>query len=851
MIARLFVVLLLAGFSVSLSLWSLEILWRPVAGTGLRVSWDEVDSVDPGSPADRAGVRAGDTFASDTPFFVRTLLANSDHFRSTVYSFNVIRNGQLKRVTIATTPIRGHLEFGRPYAVLYAVSVFVFLLSAIVGTFVVLVRPSRLTWMFFLFCIGPLVPIRGAMLVLFNLPMPLGFVLNLVRVTLVCVGQFGFLGFALCFPSGNVRGWRKTILLIATILLAPYVAWGLYGWFAAVYSPLWFWPFVFPNIDPIGFDLALFFVSVASIVGTYRSAVQEERQRLKWAAFGVSAGFGAVTFYIIFLVAGLLWSSTPSGWLAWNLAYLAAALAGPPTVAYAILKGRVIDPRFVINRALVYFTFTSILAVALGSTYWATSIFLQHARIAALIQLVVAIAVGVCLHRAYRQFDSVINRVLFKPRYEALEHLERLAGGLGRAESIQELEMLVTAEPVAALDLNCGALYRQSEDCSYVQRAQNQAESLPTRLAQGEPLIVRLRAHHRALRLSSNLLRKLGSGCQGQAPTLAVPLYVSDALYAVVMYGTHENGTDLDPTERVAIEALQVPAERAYAKLLRQADKLRELSVLLANSPSGVSDDVHSYLASQVIDLIPERTRAALVACAAVPGATVDDIARATGHPEGATLLFEFASRSPLVRQREDGTFAVHDLIARLANARFPDRCREMLVRCAQRASEQDDWHRAARLFGIAGLQSSSLQELEKSLAAADPALLVRTSEDCTNIAALDFELLKHRPHLWIQRGAMRLFRDAMRVAARESRLVCNPEGGGSPPRLLGPWCAYLHAEIGELASATARLEASRADEAPSFATEFRATVTSLVAGRLGHVFECKDKLDAVAGGPD
>ena len=55
----------------------------------------------------------------------------------------------------------------------------------------------------------------------------------------------------------------------------------------------------------------------------------------------------------------------------------------------------------------------------------------------------------------------------------------------------------------------------------------------------------------------------------------------------------------------------------------------------------------------------------------------------------------------------------------------------------------------------------------------------------------------------------MRIYRDAMAVQVRESQLVrdtCNATGA-SQPSVLTSWCAYLYAEAGDLASATALLE--------------------------------------------
>ena len=210
------------------------------------------------------------------------------------------------------------------------------------------------------------------------------------------------------------------------------------------------------------------------------------------------------------------------------------------------------------------------------STYWITNFFLQRAGLAGLVQLPVAIVAGMFLHRIYRQLDSGIDRLLFRRRYAAQEQLKSLVAGLTRAESIQELERLLVWEPVVALDLACGALYQRSENGQYERTTGIQAESLPKQLGGDEPLIVRLRTY-RVASMSSRSLVKIGSALQEQPLAFALPLYVNGALGAIVVYGPHASGSDLDPKERIAIQALQSPAS-ADTRCLRDSQRSSEIS---------------------------------------------------------------------------------------------------------------------------------------------------------------------------------------------------------------------------------------------------------------------------------
>ena len=128
---------------------------------------------------------------ADTPFFARQSIAFSNHFGRAEYSFDVVRNGRLKHIdAIATNPEPNLGPVGFAAFPIFGAAVFAFLICAIVATFVLLSNPSRLTWSFYLFCIGAMVPWFGSISIAQTVPMPFGFVIQIVRVTLLCVGSF-------------------------------------------------------------------------------------------------------------------------------------------------------------------------------------------------------------------------------------------------------------------------------------------------------------------------------------------------------------------------------------------------------------------------------------------------------------------------------------------------------------------------------------------------------------------------------------------------------------------------------------------------------------------------------------
>ncbi len=241
-----------------------------------------------------------------------------------------------------------------------------------------------------------------------------------------------------------------------------YLAWWWLMWISAGTKYTAIDPFDW--VDVIA-KAAIAVLSIAAVVGTYLSSASTQRQRVKWAAIGISLGYVGIAGQEMLFRFGLFQGVLQ--FVTWCL--VLAAFLAPLSVAYAIARHRVIDVRFVLTRGAGYLILSFVLAATLASTYWTTNSFLQQTHVAALIQLSFAILAGVILMRAYSWMDSGINRLFFSRHYTALQRLSSLSVGLSRAESLDELERLVASEPSIALDLVAGGVYRHTPNGWYVQ----------------------------------------------------------------------------------------------------------------------------------------------------------------------------------------------------------------------------------------------------------------------------------------------------------------------------------------------------------------------------------------------
>jgi len=88
--------------------------------------------------------------------------------------------------------------------------------------------------------------------------------------------------------------------------------------------------------------------------------------------------------------------------------------------------------------------------------------------------------------------------------------------------------------------------------------------------------VLQLIALSEPLRLSASLSAALSGGSTDpSAPVIAVPIVFRGSLDAIVLYGAHRSGEDLDPEEIDSLDALARAAAAAYDHLDAESTRLR------------------------------------------------------------------------------------------------------------------------------------------------------------------------------------------------------------------------------------------------------------------------------------
>ncbi|HEY8297649.1 MAG TPA: BTAD domain-containing putative transcriptional regulator [Candidatus Baltobacteraceae bacterium] len=428
-------------------------------------------------------------------------------------------------------------------------------------------------------------------------------------------------------------------------------------------------------------------------------------------------------------------------------------------------------------------------------------------------------------------------RKVRRERDRAGAHLARIASALASAQSMQALETLVTVEPALAMKLTFAVLYRSTAGGAF-ECVATAGPSPPAarRLLPEDPLLVRLRATRREV---------------AESASVAWPIVLRDELYAIVCYGPHRTGADLDLDERAALRGLVAPAERAYAAHAARLESVRKLSEFLQHADAAENRDrLQGYLVDQILESVPEQTRTAIVACALVPDAGAAEIVAVTGDESCAARLDEFGLVSPLIRMESSETYFVHPSLAHVVARRFPDLRHSTILRCASLAGESGRYHRAAELYMLADMREAAMDQLEAALADQSSATVGMGESNSGLVTRLTFEELVHRPHLWIRSCVQRLFRDDVRALLDEANLLAQSADGAALPAFLTQWFAFLHSEAGDWETSRTLLQSlPGCSDLTAFTLARAQTLECAIAGRLGRVGECERMLQSVDRG--
>jgi hypothetical protein len=264
----------------------------------------------------------------------------------------------------------------------------------------------------------------------------------------------------------------------------------------------------------------------------YRHAPHEQRLRVRWVLWSTA----------VLIASNILLLALPSA----RYPYVTQLSTALQTLAligylYAVLRTRLIDVGFVIDRALVFGLLTALVFGTFSILEQALHQFAISDRVGWALQAVAALVLALVLSPLHRRLESWIERAFFRAQRLALLALERFARECPYVE--HETHLLEMA--IEQLHRQCGAvsLYERVGD-GYRRRAASD-ESWPAGIDVDDPVFVALRATHAPVALAAQGNRV---GTEG----MAFPMTVAESLLGALICRPRD-GEQFAPEVREAL----------------------------------------------------------------------------------------------------------------------------------------------------------------------------------------------------------------------------------------------------------------------------------------------------------
>ena len=178
--------------------------------------------------------------------------------------------------------------------------------------------------------------------------------------------------------------------------------------------------------------LGLVVGGIVSIVRRYRRAQAVERQQLKWLLYNFCL------FAVVYSLTGLFQDSEAPGSVL-NILFLLSILSIPVSITIAVLRYRLFDIDLIIRRTLIYGLLTGFLGlVYLGSVVLLQSVFGGEG--ASSLTVAASTLLTTALFAPFRRWiQTVIDRRLFRSKYQAHKVIERFGGSAQNQADLDQL----------------------------------------------------------------------------------------------------------------------------------------------------------------------------------------------------------------------------------------------------------------------------------------------------------------------------------------------------------------------------------------------------------------------------
>ena len=312
----------------------------------------------------------------------------------------------------------------------------------------------------------------------------------------------------------------------------------------------------------------------------YHDESGETRRRIGWVLIGVLVtAIGYAWFDVVSAFAGPEFSHVSAAALS-----LVLSTALPIALAYAILRHRVLDIGFALNRTLVYGAMTAMVVAVVSLVDFLAGRLMREERLAVVVEALIAIGFGFGIQWIHAHTERLIDRIVFRARHLAEKRIEYRIGALAFATSSASIDEALSVEAAHILDLASAAVFRyENETGPFERRTCIGWDNAALTGIDSDALLVRtLRSLERPFVLDDVGISVESAPSGAARPVFAVPLSAQHALIGFVLYGERQDGALPDPEERALLTRLCASASTAY--VTAETHQLRERAAFLERS---------------------------------------------------------------------------------------------------------------------------------------------------------------------------------------------------------------------------------------------------------------------------
>ncbi|MBV8163232.1 MAG: hypothetical protein JOZ91_03090 [Candidatus Eremiobacteraeota bacterium] len=516
-----------------------------------------ITTIEHGSAVDKSPIHIGDRIELPSTVHDRLTLVGplmpgiGERVRLTIQQGNARR----KVTLVADATVPGTLAFRLSQLVLQIG----FLNWLIVGAALVLLRPSRLTWSFFVLGVGMIWPIAGS----YPSFVPTDWVVPILVLSIIsCMAALmGFLIFSLRFPSDAVSGWRRRVDAMTPLLFIVYSSLTL----GVNLAPIFIGPSAAWWEDPVSTALVcslpiIAIVAFASFMGNYRSSQGLERERMRWVVVGLSCWAVSITCWAWFFFVSSEYSAARS------LSYTGFIVL-PLTVAYAVIRHRVIDVRFVVSRAIVYAAIAALVVIVVVILDWLFSTRFTNSRLQTAAYAGMALLLGLSYNAARQRIERAVDSLFFRQWRRTKEKAEVISALLRHATATSDLYQPLTQGLAEAFSLESAALFEQADDGGYVRvAAWGWPQGSLWHILPNDAIAERANPQTKSVDIEKLPWREPEVPMGSARPIAMFPIFNMKVSVAILLLGAHHNATALDPTEVREIRTFCADAGFVYSR---------------------------------------------------------------------------------------------------------------------------------------------------------------------------------------------------------------------------------------------------------------------------------------------